>query len=217
MNTTTMNQQQTAIVAILNAYGDVTKEQLENLIIATNGIGGVSMVGLVGYSSDKSNHTETANQLINIGASYANMLAKDENIYANFDLSSVDVNKFNYDSIDMGSLTLDEYKAKVVESLSVALDELSQPKAKKDTSADIWLNKALVFNLNTMRLSVFGQSMNKTIVEKGEFKKVKSEPKTIAKKLIEKQANGRTQSLRRFAIDNFNGKVNVQGQTIYIG
>lgn len=210
-------QRQEAILAILNAYGNLSIEQVEKLIEATNEIGGVSFVSIKGYSSDKSSNTEVANQLVNIGASYQNMLTKDSDIYANFDVASVDVEKFNYNTIDTGKLTLEQFKAEVKNQLSVALAELNEPKAKKDTSADIWLNKALVFNLNTMRLGIFGQSVKKSVEVEGTFKVVKSAPKTIAKRLIEKQAKGKAQTLRRFTIDNLVGSVKVSGQEVEIG
>jgi hypothetical protein len=214
---TTINNRQAAILGIVEAYSGVTAKQVESLIEATNGIGGVSFVKLNGYSSDKSQNTEVANQLVNIGASYANMLTKDSNIYANFDVANVNVDAFNYETIDTAKLTLEQFKQAVKEALPLALEELQAPKAKKDTSADIWLNKALVFNLNTMRLSIFGQSVNKVVETKGEFKKVKSAPKTVAKKLIEKQAKGKAQTLRRFTLDNFDGSIKVAGETIEIG
>ena len=212
----TQSNKQIAILAILKAYSNVSIEQVESLINATNNVGGISFVSLKGYSSDKSNNTEVANQLINIGASYQNMLKKDDNIYANFDISSVNVEGFNYSNIDTKGLTLAEYQQAVKSALEVALNELQAPKQSKDTSNDIWLNKALVFNLNTMRLSIFGQSVTKSVEVKGEFKKVASAPKTIAKKLIELQAKGKAQTLRRFAIDNFNGMIKVSGETILI-
>jgi hypothetical protein len=212
-----MNNKQTAVLAILNAYGNLNLKQVELLISATNEIGGVSFVSVNGYSSDKSSNTEVANQLINVGASYGNMLTKDSDIYANFDLSKVEVDKFNYETIDTNGLTLEQFKQAVKEALPTALEELNQPKAKKDTSNDIWLNKALVFNFNTMRLGIFGQSVNKVVETKGSFKVVKSAPKTIAKRLIEKQAKGKAQTLRRFAIDNLVGSIKLVGQELEIG
>ena len=216
MNTQNTNREK-AVLAILNAYGNLNLNQVELLINATNEIGGVSAVSIKGYSSDVSNGTETANQLINVGASYQNMLAKDENIYANFDIESVDVERFDYSTIDTAKLTLEQFKAEVKNQLSVALVELNQPKKSNDTSADIWLNKALVFNFNTMRLGIFGQSVNKVVEPKGSFKVVKSAPKTIAKRLIEKQAKGKAQTLRRFAIDNLVGSVKVSGEVVEVG
>ena len=215
MNNQTLSNKQQAILTILNTYNNISIEQITDLIEATNGINGVSFVKIKGYSSDKSNNTEVADQLINVGASYANMVVKDENIFANFDLSNVDVNKFNYDSIDLNGVTLENFKKQVIEMLPIALAELNKPTEKKETN-DIWLNKALVFNLTTLRLSIFGQSINKQIEVKGEYKLTKSKPKTIAKELIKKVAGSKKSTLRRFAIDNFNGSIKVKGDTIEI-
>lgn len=192
------------------------KINVDELLRLTDPITGVSIVRINGYSSDQSNKTEIASQTINVGASYANMLIKDENIYAKFDLNSVDVEKFNYDTIDTDKLTLAQFKQAVKDALPIALKELKGPKKKRDTSADIWLNKVVCFNLKTMRLSVLGQSLSKKIEKKGEFKRIKSKPKTIAKKLIEKQAKGRSASLRRFALDNLVTSIKVNKGEIII-
>lgn len=203
------------IASILSVYNNLNEKQVNKLIEATNQISGVSLISINGYSSDKSNNTEIANQLINIGASYQNMIKKDSNIYANFDINTVDVDKFNYASIDTGKLTLEQFKQAVKENLEIALTELQAPKKSKETN-DVYLNKALVYNLNTMRLSIIGQQINKVVETKGEFKIVKSSPKTIAKKLIEKQAKGRTQTLRRFALDNLINTISINGDKLEI-
>jgi hypothetical protein len=203
-----------AILSILNTYSNISLKQINQLIEATNGINGVSFVKLRGYSSDLSKQTEVADALINIGASYSNMVVKDENIFANFDLSKVDVNKFNYSNIDLNGVSLDEYKKQIIEALPIALEELNKPGTK--TSNDIYLNKALVFNLTTLKLSIIGQGINKTVEQKGTFKIVKSKPKTIAKELIKKQAFSKKDSLRRYKIDNFNGSIKINGDTIEI-
>jgi hypothetical protein len=209
-----LDNKQKAILSILNAYSNVSLTQINQLIEATNGISGVSFVKLRGYSSDLSKQTEIQDALINIGASYANMIVKDENIFANFDLSKVDVNNFNYSNIDLNGTPLDDYKKQVIEALPIALDELNKPGTK--TSNDIYLNKALVFNLTTLKLSIIGQGINKTIEQKGTFKVTKSKPKTIAKELIKKAAGSKKDTLRRYKIDNFNGSIKVKGDTIEI-
>lgn len=203
------------IASILSVYNNLNEKQVNKLIEATNQINGVSLISINGYSSDKSNNTEIANQLINIGASYQNMIKKDSNIYANFDINTVDVDKFNYASIDTAKLTLEQFKQAVKENLEIALTELQAPKKSKETN-DIYLNKALVYNLNTMRLSIIGQQINKVVETKGDFKVVKSSPKTIAKRLIEKQAKGRTQTLRRFALDNLINTISINGDKLEI-
>jgi hypothetical protein len=213
-NLTTLNNKQKAILSILNAYSNVSLTQINQLIEATNGISGVSFVKLRGYSSDLSKQTEIQDALINIGASYSNMVVKDENIFANFDLSKVDVNKFNYSNIDLNGVTLENFKKQVFEALPIALEELNKPTTK--ISNDIYLNKALVFNLTTLKLSIIGQGINKTVEQKGTFKVVKSKPKTIAKELIKKASGSKKDTLRRYKIDNFNGSIKVKGDTIEI-
>lgn len=203
------------ITSILSVYNNLNEKQVNKLIEATNLISGVSLISINGYSSDKSNNTEIANQLINIGASYQNMIKKDSNIFANVDLNLIDIEKFNYASIDTAKLTLEQFKLAVKENLPIALTELQAPKKSKETN-DIYLNKVLVYNLNTMRLSVIGQQINKVVETKGEFKIVKSSPKTIAKKLIEKQVKSRTASLRRFALDNLINSISINGDKLEI-
>jgi hypothetical protein len=183
------------------------------LIEATNNIG-VTFCSIKNYKSDKSDNSENANHTINIGVRYENILAKDENIYQNFDVNSVDVNRFNYETIDLAGLSLEAYKAAVKLALPTALAELQQPK-KERQSNDVYLSKVVVFNVSTERISIVGQSVTKTVTEKGEFKKVKSAPKTIAKRLIEFAAKPKSNDIRRFAIDNIES-VKLFGDTIEI-
>jgi septum formation topological specificity factor MinE len=206
------------ILKVVESYQKLDREKVQKLIEQTDKIGGCSFISINGYSSDKSQNTEVAFQLINIGANYNNMLEKDKGIFEKLTeknvKNAIDVNKFDYTTIDKNGLTLKKYKSAVKKALPEALEELKAPKAKKDTSADIWFNKALVFNLNTMRLSIFGQTVNKVVEVKGEFKPVKSAPKTIAKKLIELQSKGKTQTLRRFALDNLIGNIAINKDTL---
>jgi len=98
-NLNNLNKRKEVITSILDIYTNLSLKQVEELITATNNINGVSFVSVNGYSSDKSNNTEVSNQVVNIGASYKNMLTKDSDIYTNFDISKVDVDKFNYNTI----------------------------------------------------------------------------------------------------------------------
>lgn len=209
---------QEIILKIVENYQKLDSEKVQKLIEQTDKISGCSFVSINAYSSDKSQNSEVAFQLVNIGASYQNMLEKDKGIFEKLNDKNVkkliDVNKFDYSTIDKNGLTLTQFKAEVKKALPQALEELKAPKGKKDTSSDIWLNKALVFNLNTLRLSIFGQSVNKVVEVKGTFKIVKSAPKTIAKKLIEKQSKGKTQTLRRFALDNLIGNIAINKDTL---
>lgn len=206
------------ILQIHKIYGCNIKDIIR-LIHATDGIGGVSFVSIKGYNSDASLQTEVADQLINVGASYENMLVKDENTLSNLNLKEIDVFNPMFDKIfsgvDTADIPMNAFKIAVKESLPQALKEMLEPK-KERTSNDIWFNKALVFNTNTLRLSLFGLSNSKTVKIEGEFKKVKSKPLTVAKNIIKKFTETRTSKLRRFTMDNLNG-CNLKGETLYIG
>lgn len=207
-----------AIVGIQEAYG-ITREAVERLIELTNGNERVRFVSIKGYNSDKSLNTEVANQVVNINASYANMLDKDaltlNNVVLNRDVLPL-VETWNYDRYDLNGVPVADFKKQVKEALEMALQELRNPKTGTRESNDIQLNKALYFNTNTLRLSVFGASISKEVVQEGVYKKVKSAPKTVAKQIIQKAVEPRTAKLRRFAIDNLNG-MKMDGETLELG
>lgn len=203
---------------ILGAYPTLSLLQLRTLIAVTSQVEGVSFVSIKNYSSDISGNTESANHIINVGASYANMIKKDTNLYANFDLNCIDVTKFNYNTIEYSAFgSLENFQKEVKNALPIALMELQAPKQHKDMSAYIRLNAMLSFNTNTRNLLINGMEIGeKKVVEEGTFKVVKSAPKTIAKKIIEKVANSRTSTLRTFKLDNM-AAFKVVGNTIEIG
>lgn len=207
-----------AIVGIQEAYG-ITREAVERLIELTNGNERVRFVSIKGYNSDKSLNTEVANQIVNINASYANMLEKDaltlNNVVLNRDVLPL-VETWNYERYDLNGVPVADFKKQVKEALEMALQELRNPKTGTRESNDIQLNKALYFNTNTLRLSVYGASISKEVVQEGVYKKVKSAPKTVAKQIIQKAVEPRTAKLRRFALDNLNG-MKMDGETLELG
>ena len=199
---------------ILKYYSNLNEETLTKLIDLTDQQK-IGYVSIKGYSSELSKGTEIANQLINVGMNYGNAIESDIVNYNNLDLSTIDVNNFNYKYINTDKLTLTEYKQAVKDSLPQALEELKkEPKPRK--THDIKLNSILVFNTNTLKLSIVGKTENKVVETEGDFNIVKSKPLSVAKKLIRQQSKGKTQALRRFAIDNFVGSVKLLGETIEI-
>jgi hypothetical protein len=200
---------------ILSAYTRLSADQLITLIHLTSGIKGCSFISIRNYNSDVSTHTELANHIVNIGVNYSNMVEKDYISINNIDINNVDIKNYNYDRINMGNLTLLEYMSEVQNCLSIALEELRQPK-KERANNDITINKVLKFNTNTQRLSIFGQSIEKTVTIQGEYSKVKSAPKTVAKEIIKQYMNSRTITLRRFTLDNFISSIRLVGETIEI-
>ena len=209
--TTTFNE---LIAKIVSVYGCDEKEVLRLIDITSDMSKGAKFARIIGYSSDKSDHSEIADHTIILNFSYQNMIKDDKETLRTFDVNVVDVNKFNYDSIDTKGMELTTYKNEVRNCLQNALYEINNPK-KKETSNDDWLNNMLVFNWNTERLSILGEEVKKNVIVEGEYKITKSAPLTIAKKLIKKQAKLRVDKYRRFAIDNLS-IVNLQRETLEI-
>ncbi len=203
------------IAKIVSVYG-CSEEQVLRLIQITSDMSkGAKFARIMDYSSDKSDHSEIADHTIILNFSYANMKKDDKETLRTFDVNLVDVNKFNYDSIDTKGMELNAYKNEVRNCLNNALYEINNPKENNRVSNDDYLNDILVFNWNSEKLSIIGQGVKKETIVEGEYKKVKSAPLTIAKKLIMKQANLRVNKYRRYLVDNLS-IVKLQGETLEI-
>ncbi len=211
-----------AIIQISEIYG-CNPETVRNLIELTNNKQGVQFVSIKGYNSDKSLHTEVANHLVNINASYGNMIEKDI-LTLQSDVNEIkekclEIEKnWNYERYDLDGMPLAQFRAQVKDQFIVAVEKkrLAKLNPKERENNDIQLNKALYFNTKTLRLAVFGSSLNKTVKQEGVFKKVKSATLTVSGQIVDKALETKTAKLRRFAIDNLNG-INLQGEVLEIG
>ncbi len=206
------------VAQIMSAYGCSEANVLRLFEVTNDMTKGCRFASLKGYRSDVTENSENANHLVNLGFSYANMLAKDAELLRNFDITKADVDGFNYESIDTNGMTIEDYKAEVRSTLVKALEDINAPKnpdAPQKANNDVRINNILYWNTNTLRLSIIGESIKKEVTEKGEYKKVKSKALTIAKKIIKQSAQLRSEKYRRFCIDNLN-VVNLQGETLEI-
>lgn len=205
------------LVQLATEWG-VSPEAIEKMIekITEFEKRGARFAHITKYQSDASDNTEEASHTILLNVNYANMLEQEKEALAKFDITTANVEAFNYSGIDYASqgYTLESFKQAVKDALSEALEALNAPKKKKDTSTDIWLNNVMVLNTKTCRMSLIGQAVSKAVTEEGEFKQVASKPLTIAKKIIRMQAGCRTDKYRRYALDNFFGSIKMQGETI---
>ena len=205
----TQNQQ--VMVDIIKVYSNLNEKILNELIEKTNQYG-LGYLKINGYKSDVSNGTETANQLINIGMNYEKAVEKSLVTYDNVDLSKINIDKHDYSTINTNGLSLSDYKQAVKNSLELALSKLKEaPKPK--TTNDVYLNKVLVFNYTTLKLSIVGKSESKTVEVKGDFNVTKKAPLTLAKEFIKRECKAPTNSMRRFKVDNITN-VKFSGNTI---
>lgn len=206
---------------ILSIYRYFPKNLFFDLVSATNEVSGVSFVNIKGYCSDASNNSEIADQIVNIGASYQNMINKDADKYANCDYNKFCslVDAFSLKYIDTKGKSEIEFKNEVKANFQAVLDELLNPKQSVKADNFIHFNKVLAYNTSTKNLSIFGMQVTKNVVVKGESepKMVKSAPSTITKQLIQKSVESRTATLRRFNIGNITNRLNIVGNQIEIG
>ena len=211
-NELSATEQQVIIREVLAAYPNLTEESFNILISATK-VGGCEFVGIRNYSSAESNGTELASHRINVGTSYEKMLSKEGTLLENVNVNEIDVNAFSYENIDFKGLTLEQYKQAVRDALPIALAEMQQPKAAKDTSATVKFNSMLTFNRNTHNINLYGKSENKTVSVEGTFTATKKAPKTRAKEIIRTFQDLPTDKLRYFTLQNL-GSVRIHGSEL---
>jgi hypothetical protein len=208
-------------VRMIAQMNNLSEAAVLRLIELTSEMSGTRFASLKEYRSDESDHSESASHLVQLGFNYANMKAQERKALETIKeegVSGLGVDGYDYNRIDLDGKPLEEFKAEVRAALPKAIEAMLEPSSKKkDTSADLWLNKSVVVNRNTWRISIVGEEVRKSVVEQGEFHKPKSKALTIAKAIIRRAANVRTDKFRRFALDNFAGRLNLQGETLDIG
>lgn len=203
------------IVYLAGKWG-VGEQEVKRLIDLTSEIKGARFAHLAGYRSDASDYSEEANHTVILGFSYEKMKEQEAKALRELNLSAVELQVFNYNRIDLAGRSLADFQTEVRSLLPKALGQMLEPKKSKKSN-DVWLNRCLVFNTETLRLSIVGEEVRKTVVEAGDLHKPASKPLTVAKRTIEKVADVRTANYRRFCIDNFDGRISLQGETVTIG
>lgn len=191
------------------------RENLELLVAKTSQLGGCTIINIKDFSSQKTDFTEIASHRVNIGGAYAPMVEKSRKSYET--VTKMDfarrLLKHNYNKYVITDLK--EFQRQVLAAFDVALTELKNPVKRDTPSNDIWLNKVLVFNTNTLNLAIMGQSLNKTVTQEGEKKQTKSAPKTVAKAIINEVCKPSTDKLRRFPVGQLE-VVRMQGEEMEI-
>ena len=208
MKNALLNVQESTIIAVLAAYPNMTVNGLSDLVKATD-VKGCKFVSLNDYNSNKSDNTELANYVVNIGISYENMLNKDAMTINSYDVETIqtvlaaNVAAHNYGKYNLSKFTTPATPAaEILALLPAALIALKQDtnEPATRTNNNIKLNPVLWFNTATNNLLLFGKKVSKTATVKGDFKPVTSAPMTVAKEIIRQTL--RKDDLRTFIIDN---------------
>lgn len=179
-----------------------------------NSLNGAKIIAINNYLSEKSG--ELANHRINVNISVQEAKRKDfASLKSVTDNDLKDINIASGIAIDILKVSLSEMLTSAEKNLSTELsDRTTQSQAQ--TLAYIPLAKGVKLNPETMAVYIFGQIIDKKILEKGEYKVVNSSDKTLGKKAITKHLDLRAGKFRTFILGNADS-LKVSGTTIEIG
>lgn len=183
----------------------IPNSDLFNLISKFN-FSGVSFVSLKKYSSDKSDNTEVADILINVGISYEKLKADDLEV-----LKACKKSVSSFVTENFGIAILEQAIDEKIQSILKPNENRSNGQIEAFTV----LNNGMKFCHNTNSLLINGSIVRKTVIVKGEFKEVKSRPLTLAKKYLDKVLDLKLAKLRYYKLTNL-GEVKVSGDTFEI-
>lgn len=158
---------------------------------------GVSFVGVTGYTNSKG---EVSNVLLNVGASLANAKAKDIETLQGLKVSSLETD-FETDLLEQARL-----------ALIASLKKPSKARSEGQKDAYTHLGNGLKVHNETNEIYIFGLVYSKTVIKKGEYKKVNSRPLTLAKNYLRKKFM-RSTKYRQYKLTQVEG-FKLNGQTL---
>lgn len=150
---------------------------------------------------------EQATHVLQVGVSYKNALEKDFQ----------DIDSLEYEETDLyDKETFDIAKLEVKKSIAMAIGKEEQTQSFKNASngqkdAYISLGEGISIHKESGALNAFSMRHSKFVHKAGEYKKVNSRPKTIAKRKIESKL--RKSKFKRFTLKEV-ATAKMSGQTI---
>lgn len=161
---------------------------------------GVSFVKINGY---KNSQGEISNILINVGASYENQKNADLKT-----LQTADITKMQF-SVDMPTVLT--AKTELENSLIKPNENRSNGQIEAYTN----ICKGIKVYNQDGTIFVYGCQVKKETIVKGEYKEVKSQPKTIAKNELKKLLNLKLDKFRQYKLSEISQMV-LGGETLDI-
>lgn len=186
---------------------------MKNLFDKFQNLNGVTFIAVNGYEAKTTG--EIANHILNVGLSIENAKLKDiqtlKSVTPEF-LQEISIAKGI--AIEICKTAHAELLASAVKNASANIDDRSN-QSKGQTDAYVPICKGVKFHKDTATVHIHGQAINKVVIKEGEYKVVKSQPKTIAKNAIQKALNLRALKYRNFILSNIKS-VTMQGDQIVI-
>lgn len=174
---------------------------------------GCQFIGIQGYVSKTTG--EIANHTINVGLSVNKAKETDLALLQSTDVETVSKNVSVNKGIalEICNTALNELRTSALRNVSKDMNErTTQSKAQTNAYLTHPDFPAIRIHKDTFEVHIFGMSVQKKVIKKGEYKVVKSQPKTIAKKGITKELNLRAGKFRTFVVGHIN-KIAIQGET----
>lgn len=182
---------------------------MRNLFEKFNSLKGASFIGLRNYTAKTSG--ERSNVILNTNVNVMNAKIKDlESLKSFKDLDSIANN------LNINKAIVEQAHNELINS---AIKNVSENKddrtvnSQAQTDAFVHLGKGLKFHKDTLQLHISGMVQSKEVIEKGTFKEVKSRPKTLAKKAIQKAANLKMLKHRTYIVGNLD-TIKIKGTEI---
>lgn len=159
-------------------------------------INGTSFVGIKEYTSKSTG--ETANHVVNVGFKYENAIERDLNKLNN--LTRKDAENIVFETgVDINTILT--AKNEMINSFVNNRNKETQSK-QSTAQENTYLNIAPGIRLHkeTGQVYIYALHVSKEVLIKGEYKKVNSRNKTIAKKAIKKYLDLSTAKFRNFIV-----------------
>jgi hypothetical protein len=164
---------------------------MKNLINTLRKFNGVQFVNIANY---KNKQGERANVLLNVGASLHK--AKQKDLYKLKNTHCVD------QIAELARLELIQ-----------SIEKPAATRSEGQKSAYVEICNGVRMHIETRKLYVFGLQVKKIVIDKAEYKQVKSSAKTIEKNKLKKQL--KSAKFRQYEIGNFDS-VTIDGNKLVL-
>ena len=184
-----------------------------NLFDMFNSFNGAEFIGINNYKAKTTG--EIANHVINTNISVES--AKKKDLATLKSVTEQDLQML----VNQTDIPLDVYKTALSEMIESAVKNLSknieehttQSQAITNVFISLTKNGSVKLHKETLVIYIFGLHVSKKVLVEGEYKKVNSSPKTIAKNKLTKHLNLRAGKFRTYILNNAE-ILKVSGSTI---
>ena len=201
--------------------------KLKNIetLVACKTINGTSFVGVRNYENKQG---EISNQTFLVGINYASLLEKDLNTLKAFDIKTMFINEDT--THNDKPVTKEKYNETVLKGYTELLNSLTKRTAsefekailrasndstinRSDAQSEAFENVAKGLKTKEESLYIYGLSVKKTVLVKGDYPSKTSQLKTVIKNKITKATELRGGKYKQFKLGALE-ELNIQGFTI---